>query len=58
MNPRQNSDPNGADGAPLVIVKDENGFRVYSPTDPRKSYLVTGSSGIRRAPAPIFRRTA
>jgi|SRR5579885_325982 len=45
MNPRQNGEENGADGtAPLVIVKVENGFKVYSPADPRKSCLVTGSS--------------
>src|SRR5215475_1480445 len=30
--------------APLVVVQTEDGFRVYSPTNPSSSYTVSGNS--------------
>src|SRR5690349_8122616 len=45
MNATQSGNANGnSSGIPLVIVKVENGFKVYSPADPRNSYLVSGTS--------------
>jgi hypothetical protein len=33
---------NSATGAPLIVICGEDGFRVYSPANPAKSYIVTG----------------
>jgi hypothetical protein len=30
----------GANGVPLIVIRGEEGFRVYSPANPAKSYIV------------------
>jgi hypothetical protein len=34
--------PNSANGAPLIVIRGEQGFRVYSPANPAKSDIVSG----------------
>jgi hypothetical protein len=33
-----------AKGVPLIVVRGDDGFRVYSPANPAKSYIVSGDS--------------
>jgi len=55
MNTRQIGNTNGNDGgAPLVIMRTDDGFRVYSPANPTKSYVVSGSSANPACTCPDF----
>jgi hypothetical protein len=33
---------NNANGVPLIVLRGDDGFRVYSPANPAKSYIVSG----------------
>jgi len=50
-----NGNTNGNDGgAPLVIMRTDDGFRVYSPANPTRSYTVSGSSENSACTCPDF----
>src|SRR5690242_17276778 len=55
METAQSGKANGNAGAgPLVMLRSEEGFRVYSPGDPSRSYMVSGGPQHPTCTCPEF----
>lgn len=54
MEATQNGRTGGAGAGPLVMVRTEDGFRVYSPANPGQSYTVSGSPENPTCSCPEF----
>lgn len=55
---RPNATQNTTTQTPFVALQTDEGFRVYSPADPKTSYQVTGSADAPRCTCPEFQSHA